>query len=502
MKPNKRDVATEAVRGGVMQQRAGDLAAAEASYRRALSLAADHDEAHNMLALLAHRTGRGALAVEHLRRAAALKPSAANYHNNLGGVLYELGRFADAARSYRKAVRIQPNRPDFHCNLGLALAGSGELAPAAESFSAALALDPAHIDAINGLGTALYGQRRIGEAVAVFRQGCQVAPDSAHLLWNLSTTALALGDFETGWPAFEARWRKQSMAPRWYESGAPTWNGTDSLDGKTILLFAEQGFGDTIQFVRFAPALAGRGATVILMVQPELVSLLAAMPGITACLGIGGEVPPIDLPQLDVQYPIMSLPLALGVSLDDIPAAPYLAPDPDAASAWRERLAALPGLRIGLVWAGDPQSLFPEAARVDQRRSLRLNQLAPLAGVDGVSFVSLQKGQPAEQARAGLAGLTLHDWTSELTSFADTAALAGNLDLVISVDTAVAHLAAALGRPVWLLNRFDSCWRWLDGRDDSPWYPTLRQFRQTSPGDWAGVVARLRTALAAKVLEA
>lgn len=490
MKPNKRDVAAEVFRTGAMQQRAGDLAAAEVSYRRALSLFADHDEAHNKLALLAYQTGRGALAVEHLRRAAALKPSAANYHNNLGGVLYGLGRFADAVRSYRKALRLEPNRPDLHCNLGLALAGSGALSPAAESFGAALVLDPAYIDAISGLGTALYGQRRIEEAVAVFRQGCRVAPGSPQLLWNLATTALALGDFETGWPAFEARWRKPSMAPRWYKSGAPTWNGTDSLDGKTILLFAEQGFGDTIQFVRFAPQLAERGATVILLVQPELVSLLTAMPGVTACLGFGSEVPPVDL-----QYPVMSLPLALGISLDTIPADPYLAPDPDAASAWRTRLAALPGLKVGLVWAGDPQSLQHEAARVDQRRSLRLNQLAPLAAVAGVSFVSLQKGQPVEQARAGLPGVALHDWTSELNSFADTAALVHNLDLVISVDTAVAHLAAALGRPVWLLNRFNSCWRWLDGRDDSPWYPTLRQFRQTSPGDWGGVITRLRAAL-------
>jgi len=498
MKPNKRDAAAEAFRTGVVQQRAGELAGAEGSYRRALALVADHDEAHNMMGLLAHQTGRGDLAVEHLRRAVALKPSAANYHNNLGGVLYELGRFADAVRSYRKALRLQPNRPDFHCNLGCALAGSGELAPAAESFSAALALDPAHIDAISGLGAALYGQRRLGEAVAVFRQGCKLAPDSPDMVWSLSTTALALGDFETGWAGFEARWRTQSTPPRWYESGAPTWNGTDSLAGKTILLFAEQGFGDTIQFVRFAPLLARRGAKVILLVQPELVSLLASLPGVSACFGFGSEVP-----QIDLQFPLMSLPSRLGVSLDTIPAdCPYLAPDPEAASAWRERLASLPGLRVGLVWAGDPQSLQPASARVDGRRSLRLGQLAPLAAVDGVSFVSLQKGQPAEQTRAGPPGLTLHDWTSELTSFADTAALALNLDLVVSVDTAVAHLAAALGRPVWLLNRFDSCWRWLDGRDDSPWYPTLRQFRQTSPGDWAGVISRLRAALTVSALEA
>jgi hypothetical protein len=237
---------------------------------------------------------------------------------------------------------------------------------------------------------------------------------------------------------------------------------------------------------------------VILLVQPELVSLLAPVSGISACFGFGSEIPPVDL-----QFPLMSLPSRLGVSLDSIPAeCPYLAPDPKAASAWADRLATLPGLKVGLVWAGDPQSLQPAAARVDPRRSLRLNQLAPLAAVAGVSFLSLQKGAPAEQARAGLPGMTLHDWTSELTSFADTAALVQNLDLVISVDTAVAHLAAALGRPVWLLNRFDSCWRWLDGRDDSPWYPTLRQFRQTRPGDWAEVISRVRAALTARALEA
>ncbi|HEX4504822.1 MAG TPA: tetratricopeptide repeat protein [Alphaproteobacteria bacterium] len=498
MKPSKRDEAAQAFRTGLTQQRTGDLAAAEGSYRRALSLAADHDEAHNMMGLLAHQTGRGDLAVTHLRRAVALKPSAAGYHNNLGGVLYELGRFPDAARSYRKALRLQPNRPDFHCNLGSALAGSGEFSPAAESFGAALALDPAHIDAIAGLGSALFYQRRLGEAEAVFRRGCAIAPDSADLQWSLSNTALSLGDFATGWAAFEARWRKPAMAPGWYESGAPTWNGTDSLDGKTILLFAEQGFGDTIQFVRFAPLVAERGAKVILLTQPELVSLLAPMPGVAVCLGFGSELPHIDL-----QCPLMSLPLRLGISLDTIPAkCPYLAPDPEAASAWAQRLAALPGLRTGLVWAGNPRLNDPEATRVDQRRSLRLNQLGPLAKVEGVSFVSLQKGYAAEQTGAGLAGVKLHDWTSELDSFADTAALVQNLDLVIAVDTAVAHLAAALGRPVWLLNRFDSCWRWLDGRDDSPWYPTLRQFRQTGPGDWEGVVSRVGAALKDRVLEA
>jgi hypothetical protein len=192
----------------------------------------------------------------------------------------------------------------------------------------------------------------------------------------------------------------------------------------------------------------------------------------------------------------MSLPFAFGTRLGDIPSAtPYLMAEPEAAARWRGRLAGLSGVRIGLCWAGDPRPEQRELNRVDRRRSLRFDQLAPLADFPGASFVSLQKGAGRAQAAQPLAGLTLHDWTDELADFADTAALIDGLDLVISVDTAVAHLAGALGKPVWLLNRFDSCWRWLDGRDDSPWYPGLRQFRQPGPGEWAPVFARLRAAL-------
>jgi hypothetical protein len=285
------------------------------------------------------------------------------------------------------------------------------------------------------------------------------------------------------------------LASGWHKARAPTWKPGQSLAGKTILLFAEQGLGDTIQFVRFAPLLAAQGAQVILLVQPALVSLLAGIEGIAACIGFGDK-----LPRFDLQYPLMSLPYALGIELASVQANyPYLTAAPDAVAGWGDRLAALPGRKVGLVWAGDPRPDQPEANRTDRRRSMRFDQLASLADIPGVSFVSLQKGKPAEQARTAIPGLTLHDWTPELRSFADTAALAHNLDLVISVDTSVAHLAGAIGRPVWMFNRFDSCWRWLDGRDDSPWYPTLRQFRQATAGDWAGVLARVRAELQALV---
>jgi hypothetical protein len=221
------------------------------------------------------------------------------------------------------------------------------------------------------------------------------------------------------------------------------------------------------------------------------VRLLAQLPGVATIIARGNP-----LPRFDLQCPLMSLPRALGTTLETIPAAiPYLDPEPLLAARWRERIAALPGLRVGLVWAGSPRTRHPRLALVDRRRSLRLAAMAPFAAVPGVSFVSLQKGPPAAQAGDPPPGLTLQDFTRELEDFADTAALIDCLDLVISVDTSVAHLAGAMGKPVWLLNRFDSCWRWLADRDDSPWYPQLRQFRQPTAGDWESAIGRAAEAL-------
>jgi len=269
---------------------------------------------------------------------------------------------------------------------------------------------------------------------------------------------------------------------------AALWRG-EAIGDRTILLHAEQGLGDTLQFCRYAPLMGG--ADVILEVQAPLVRLLSHLPGVTQIVARGDRLPAFDL-----QCPLMSLPLAFGTTLDTIPAAtPYLSADPRLAATWRERLVGVQGFRIGLVWAGEQGVNYPAKAVVDRRRSIALKALAPLGEVSGVSFVSLQKGAPAAQAADPPHGMTLHDFTADLHDFADTAALVVNLDLVISVDTAVAHLAGALGKPVWLLNRFDTDWRWLLNRDDSPWYPTLRQFRQPSPGDWNSAVCAAREAL-------
>jgi len=305
---------------------------------------------------------------------------------------------------------------------------------------------------------------------------------------NLCFLLLITGRFEEGWEEHEWRWRmrQSSMVERTFP--VPLWGG-EPIAGRTILLHAEQGLGDTLQFCRYAP-LIEPGARVIVEVQAPLARLVSRMPGIAQVVVRGQALPPFDL-----HCPLLSLPRAFGTTLATVPGKPYLAADPADSASWRERLAALPGLKVGLVWAGEPRENWPKLAAIDARRSMALKTLAQLGDAAGVSFISLQKGKPAAQATDPPAGMSLVDHTAELKDFADTAALIENLDLVICVDTSVAHLAGGMGKPVWLLNRFDTCWRWLLDRDDSPWYPTLRQFRQPSPGDWLAVVARVRDAL-------
>jgi hypothetical protein len=254
------------------------------------------------------------------------------------------------------------------------------------------------------------------------------------------------------------------------------------------LLHSEQGFGDTIQFCRYAPLVAGRGARVLLEVPPPLEELMASLAGVAQVIAA-----PDQLPDFDLQCPLLSLPLALRTSLDTVPAqTPYLFAVAAKRSAWRARLPACEGLRVGLVWAGDPRKQLPDAHSIDRMRSIEFDQLAPILRITGCEFYSLQKGERAvAQLRNGALRQRVVDCTDDLHDFSDTAALIDNLDLVIAVDTSVAHLAGALGKPFWLLNRYNTCWRWLLDRDDSPWYPTARLFRQDAPGDWTGVIGRV-----------
>jgi len=388
------------------------------------------------------------------RRALQIKPDYAEVHSNLGAILKDLGRPREAEASCRRALEIQPDCVLAHSNLGIILREMGRLEDAAEHC----------------------------------RQALRIKPDfvAAHI--NLSMALLALGQLTEGWEEYEWRWQGEQLGSHRGAFTQPQWRG-EAATGRTLLLRSEQGLGDTLQFCRYASLAAAAGMRVILAVQPPLVRLLRSLDGVELVQEIGAEFPPFDF-----HCPLLSMPLALKTTLSTIPAAAsYLHADQVQVDAWRARLAALPkrGFRVGLVWSGTPRIGFSHLAAVDRRRSIDPKQLARLVELSGFHFFSLQKdGQSAP------AEFQLTDFMGEMEDFADTAALIANLDLVISVDTAVAHLAGALGKPVWVLDRFDPCWRWLTGRQDSPWYPSLRLFRQPTPGDWQTVIERVAQELA------
>jgi tetratricopeptide (TPR) repeat protein len=466
----------------------GRSAEALACYREALHAKPDFPDAFANLGIVLAALGRPAEAEECYRQALRLRPDFPGALNNLGAALTTLGRAEEAEACFRAVVRLQPDLADAHSNLAVALCDLRRHAEAEVCAREAIRLQPAYADAHSNLGTALFDLRRLGEAEASYREALRLKPDFPQAHMNLASTLLVTARFAEGWEEHEWRWKAKHLMGGARGFAAPLWRG-EALGEGVLLLHAEQGLGDTLQFCRYAP-LAAERARVALEVQAPLKRLLSRLGGVSEVLAQGEALPPFA-----AQAPLMSLPRAFGAV---IPAkVPYLAADPGEAALWRERLAGLGGLKVGLCWAGEPRKGFPELAAVDARRSITLAAMAPLATVEGVSFVSLQKGAPALQAAAPPPGMTLADPTWQLADFADTAALIETLDLVISVDTSVAHLAGAMAKPIWLLNRFDGCWRWLLDRDDSPWYPTLRQFRQPAPGDWTSVLDAATKALQA-----
>jgi Tfp pilus assembly protein PilF len=457
-------------------------------------MAAD-TEAHFVTLLQA---GRLAEAEAVCRRRLADWPGHPETLNQLANVLDELGRFEEAEIAYRDAIAARPGFAEAHYNLGLMLQGQNRLEEAEAAYRQAATLAPTLAQAHNNRGAALRDLRRLDEAMAAFETAIRLRPDYADAQFNQAMCRLMMGDYARGWAQYEWRWRTRQARFAQRGFNRPLWLGRERLAGVRLLVHAEQGFGDTLQFCRYVPDVAALGARVILEVQPGLERLMAGLAGVEQVVGQGEPLPPFD-----AHVPLMSLPLALGARPNSAPAKiPYLAADPAAAKAWARRLAG-EGLRVGLVWAGAARPDQAIAAAVDRRRSLPLAAFAPLAEIDGVALHSLQKGAPAAQLRDGSAppGLVsaITDPTADLYDFADTAALIANLDLVIACDTSVAHLAGAMGKPVWILSRFDGCWRWLCDRDDTPWYPTARLFRQTAPGDWTGVLGQVAAALAERV---
>ena len=478
-------------RGNVLRD-LGRLEEALASYDRALAIQPDFAETYNELGTVLQKLNRSVEATAKYQQALALNPDYVEAHNNLANALRAQGRLDEAVVHYRKALALKSDIPETNCNLGLTLSDLGEFDAALAHLRQALALKPDMASAHNNLAIALYKQGRYEEARASCERSLALNPDGADAHVNLAMTHLVLGDFANGWREFEWRWRTGQLPP--LEFVQPQWAG-EAVNGRVLLLHAEQGFGDTIQFCRYA-TLAAAKARVILRAPAALARLLSSLEGVERIV-VEGE----PLPAFDLHCPLLSLPHLFGTTLATVPdKVPYLRTDPARVHAWRPRVTALPGLRVGLCWAGEPKK--PPTSLMDRERSMSLDQLAALAGVAGVSFVSLQKGDAAAQIRSAPSGLIIHDWTDEITDFADTAALVETLDLVVTVDTAVAHLAGALGKPVWLLNRAQTCWRWLLGRNDSPWYPTLRLFRQPTRGDWQPVVDEVVNELTKLAVEA
>ena len=416
-------------------------------------------------------------------------PGYAVAHANLGCALFSLGRFEEAEARHEAALRLEPDYPDALSNLGNALLAQGRFEEAVAAFRAALRLRPDYAEAHANLGAALRDTGDIPEALLHCEAAIELQPGRPDARFNRALALLTAGRYAEGWAEHEHRLALPHYPRR--DLGCPQWQG-EPLAGRRILLHAEQGLGDTLQFVRYAPLVAARGGRVILEVQKPLVGLLARMEGVAEVVACGEELPGFDL-----HCPLMSLPHAFGTTIETIPAcAPYLAPDPDLVARWAALLPSSMGKRVGLVWAGSPRANEPRNHYADRRRSLHLRSLAPLAAIPGVEFVSLQLGPRAAEAQSPPAGMAVLDLTAGIADFDDTAALVAGLDLVIAVDTSVAHLAGALGKPVWLLSRFDACWRWLAGREDSPWYPGLRLFRQERPGEWGPVIARVAAELA------
>ncbi|QOG22844.1 MULTISPECIES: tetratricopeptide repeat protein [Bradyrhizobium] len=457
----------------------------ERCYREALRLDPAFADVHNNLGGLLIKLGRLDEAEVNLREACKLKPAFPGALNNLGDLLRLQGRLDEAEACCREALRLEPDYFPAQLTLGNALREAGRFQDAEPCYRVALAHDPALPEALNNLGAVLFDLGRPDESIQTLRTAVSQRPDYADAHFNLAASLLLAGQFDEGWREYEWRWKQAKKKPHLRGFSQPLWGGEDIGD-RVLLLHAEQGLGDTLQFVRFVPAIAAKWR-VVLEVQrallPLLAPLLAELPGLQSIVALGDPLPTFDL-----HCPLLSLPRALGTTLETIPReVPYLQAAPQSAAAWRQRVGQLDGLRVGLVWAGN------QTMSGDQRRSVSLDRFSELADLPGVSFVSLQKGPAASQSPP--TGLVLHDWTDDLHDFGETAGLIEALDLVIGVDTAVVHLAGALGRPVWLLNRFDRCWRWLLNRDDSPWYPTLRQFRQPQPGDWRSVLQDVRAEL-------
>jgi TPR repeat/Glycosyltransferase family 9 (heptosyltransferase)/Tetratricopeptide repeat len=441
-------------------------------------------ELHQM-GVVALQRGQVDAALELIRRAIAINADYAEAWGNLGNVLTVRGEVDEAIAAYRRAIELNSDLAEAHSNLGNALRESGRVDEAVAACRRAIAISPGFAKAWGNLGNGLKEQGKFDEAMEAYRRAIALDPKSPETHYNFSFALLATGEFQRGWEEYEWRWKCAGFPSARRHFSQPVWNG-EALGGRRILIHAEQGFGDAIQFVRYVPMVVERGGRVIVQCPGELVRLFRM--SLRGCEIVGaGEA----LAGFDFHCPLLSLPRIFGTTLETIPRVePYLRADDGNVERWRDRMAGCSAeLKVGLAWAGSA------VHKNDRNRSMKLEMFGPLGRMAGVRFFSLQKGKAAAEIQNSPAGMEIVDWTEELKDFGDTAGLIANLDLVIAVDTAAAHLAGAMGKPVWTMLAFVPDWRWLLGRVDTPWYPTMRLWRQSLAGDWDGVIARVGDAL-------
>jgi tetratricopeptide (TPR) repeat protein len=470
-------------RGGTLLD-VGKYDEALRSYDRALALRPGYAEALVNRGVTLHAQKQSADALSSYDRALAREPNNVDALTNRGVALHDLGRYGEALASHERALAVQPDHAAALSNRGLSLHKLERLDEALASYDRALAKQPDYTDALVNRGVTLHDLKRFDEALASYDRAVALRPDHADAHFFGSLSRLLTGDFGRGWIEYEWRRKGASTGPSTRDFPQPLWLGGQEIAGKTILLHSEQGFGDTIQFCRYVPLVAARGARVVLEIEEPLRELLTGLAGATRVIAKGNL-----LPDFDLQCSLLSLPLAFGTQLETIPSAvSYLRAPDRALLKWGARLPSKRRPRIGLAWAGNAKHIR------DRERSIDPGKLLPLLGVDA-TFVSLQKEVRAADMEALKKGSNIIHFSNELDGFSDTAALISHLDLVISVDTAIAHLAGALGKPVWILLTHVPDWRWLLDRDDSPWYPTARLFRQSETREWNSVITRVRDAL-------
>jgi tetratricopeptide (TPR) repeat protein len=501
---------------GVRLHSAGQFEDAEAAYQLVLKQSPGNPDALHLLGLIALQFRRYPIALDLIGRAITMKPGIADFHVNLGVALSALGKHNEAIQAHSRALNLQPehslalrhladalllaNRwdesiacygkllkatpddPDVFFEIGRAFYRKGELREAEKFYRTSIALNPMVAAAHSNLGNTIYSFGEYERAAKCWERAIALEPNYARAHLHLGVALLTLGDWERGWAEYE--WRRKipgMVLGRAFPT--PVWDGSD-LAGKQILLFAEQGFGDAIFFLRYLPRVAQRAGRIVLAPQRELVRLFKRSPLVDQCVQIDGEPPPHD-----VHCSLVSLPFLLKERTNQFPLdTPFLSADPSEIEYWTGRMPT-DRFKVGLVWAGSSERLN------DCNRSMTLNDLLPITSLPGLWLASLQIGPAKAQLDRLPPGTEIVDWTDELKDFADTAALIANLDLIITVDTAVANLAGALGKRVWILLGFVADWRYLLNRGDSPWYPTARLFRQPAVGDWKTVLDQVIQAL-------